>query len=154
MTSKKYLKFLAIMNILVITFPCLWIYISINYQKSLTILFIFLFLMFIAIILEVKIPKVKGINSSELKSNSTMKQSILHWVKDERELMAALKTYADGYVSSTQFLYLIIFLILILIALGSSSKQILSLLIIILYFENIYLNIKFILDFDKYSNAK
>lgn len=154
MTSEKYLKFLAIMNSMLFGLACLWCAVSLNFENSSKVWLVksvLLALLFLVIILLYYVPKKKGINY-ERKNNNAMKNSILFWIKDERELMMALKTYASGYMYFTYFIFPLLLLLLILIILDLSKVIILNSIFLFLFFEMLFLNVKFVIDWNKYSN--
>jgi positive regulator of sigma E activity len=154
MTSEKYLKFLAVINILTYGIFSLLCYAMINKTQFLStsgaIAFLVLFL-FVLFFVQVRYPRKKGINPYQSKNANMMKQSILYWLKDERELMAALKTYAQGYFYSANMLYIIPCIILFLGVIGLNPKTVLNIIILIMFLENSYLNIMFVVDWKKYS---
>lgn len=155
MTSEKYLKFLAIMNSMLFGLACLWCVIRLNFEKTSMIWLVklvLLALIFLVIFFIYYIPRQKGINPYKRTNNNRMKNSILFWVKDERELMMALKTYASGYTYYTYFIFLLLPLLFILIILDLSRVVILNSIFSFLFFEMLFLNVRFVIDWNKYSN--
>lgn len=155
MTSERYLKFLAIMNSILFGFACLWCVIRLNFEKTSMIWLVklgLLVLVFLVIFFLYYIPRQKGINPYKRTNNNMMKNSILFWIKDERELMMALKTYASGYTYCSNFIFALLLLLFIFITLDLSRVVILNSILLFLFFEMLFLNVRFVIDWNKYSN--
>ncbi|MCO7127363.1 hypothetical protein NIE88_16455 [Sporolactobacillus shoreicorticis] len=154
MTSEKYLKFLAIMNIILFGLACLWCTVRLNFENMKMVWLVELVLLALIILVVAVsycIPKKKEINPFKRKSTDTMKNSILFWIKDERELMMALKTYASGYMYYTCFMFSLFLLLYILIIFDVNKIVMLNSIFLFLFFEMTFLNVKFVMDWNKYS---
>lgn len=154
MTSESYLKFLAVTNCINYGMYCISAFVLLNYRGHnlrlgtlIALAIIFAVITFI----QIRYPASKGISTTKTGNKDPMKQSILYWAKDERELMSALKTTAHGYVYSANFLMILPFLILFFALTELPLVQLLNLILILLFLFWAFLNVKYVTDFKNYS---
>ncbi|MBV7390800.1 hypothetical protein KUA55_08920 [Enterococcus sp. ALS3] len=154
MTSESYLKFLAVTNCVNYGMYCISAFILLNYNdRSLRLgtLIALVIVFTVTSFIQIRYPASKGISTTRTGNKDPMKQSILYWAKDERELMSALKTTAHGYVYSAHFLMIVPFLILFFALTKLPLVQLLNLILLIFFLFWAFLNVKYVTDFKNYS---
>ena len=154
MTSNEYLKFLATTNITWFSLFSLtaiiqntasnWQFIS--YFRTITLI-----IALIVSIFSLYYPYKKGINPYANRNSDNMKQSILYWVKDEREVQIALKVYANVFVETVYFFFLfwIIFCSTSILYWNKTTIINFTICYALVYFW--WSNIKMVLDWRRYS---
>lgn len=154
MTSNEYLKFLATTNITWFSLFSLtaiiqntasnWQFIS--YFRTITLI-----IALIVSIFSLYYPYKKGINPYANRNSDNMKQSILYWVKDEREVQIALKVYANAFVEAVCFFFLfwIIFCSTSILYWNKTTIINFTICYALVYFW--WSNIKMVLDWRRYS---
>lgn len=155
MTSKRYLWFLMITNLIWWTAISGLIFIKTNLDSSngsyQPLIVSLALVVIITVIVEIGLPLKWGYNPYKRVNGDPMKQNILFWTKDEREVQGALKVYASGFVASVTFLMLLLFGLLLVVDMNHVSKW--DLIngangCLLVYFW--YSNIKMVIDWRKY----
>ncbi|MDR0880759.1 MAG: hypothetical protein LBN09_08695 [Clostridioides sp.] len=157
MTSKEYLKFRSITNIVNHTCLCVIILLKLN-NDFITNRHLGLALLFTTIVvglancLAIKYyPKKHGIDLKKIKNEDLMKQDILSWTNDEREINAALKVYASRYLGSNTSINYIFIFVMFSAVFDWGRLLILNILLIYILFHFWLSNIMFVRDWHKYA---
>ncbi|MCT4396476.1 hypothetical protein [Periweissella beninensis] len=154
MTSKQYLKFLAWTNITwfsIFSLVAILEIIANSWQFLQHFTIIATLLAVLVIIFAYYYPKKYGINPYTKLNKDGMKQSILYWTKDEREIEIALKVYANAFIQAIYFflVFWIVFCSSLILDWHKTTIIIFIICYCLLFFW--WSNIKMILDWNRYS---